>query len=302
MAKSKGGASFLDSPFVRVQTEVRQGPELRRPLISKIEKHFGGKVITYFASFYKVQGMVADEDAEMLESLLASEHADGKVILIVNSAGGQGMAAERIANICRCYSKDRFEVIVPHMAKSAATMICFGASTIHMGDTAELGPVDPQLRYKDSAGELRQISAEEYVRSYNDLVQQACMLPGPHIEPFLQQLERYDARLVEQLRSAQSLAEDISIRLLKSSMMKGLDDDVIKKQIAVLLKQEITHAHGRMITPAEAKSCGLNIKTIDLHSEIWNTIWELYVRSNWCVTTDPGPAKLIESVKSSVAS
>jgi hypothetical protein len=41
----------------------------------------------------------------------------------------------------------QFEVIVPHMAKSAATLICFGASCIHMGPTAELGPVDPQVKY-----------------------------------------------------------------------------------------------------------------------------------------------------------
>lgn len=287
-----------ESPFVRLQREVAQSPELRRPLIEKIEKHYSCRVLTYFSSFYKEEGTVSDEDAEMLESVLAVEHREGKIILIVNSAGGQGLAAERIVNVCRSYSGNQFEVIVPHMAKSAATMISFGASAIHMARTAELGPVDPQFRYKDSTGSTRMISAQEYIRSYQQLMESATTLNGPHIEPYLQQLERYDARLVEQLLSAQKLSVDISVRLLKTSMMQGKTDDEIKASIGIFLLQEKTNSHGRMITPEEARACGLNINLIDLHSEVWNAIWELYVRSNYLVSVKDGPSKLIESSKS----
>lgn len=294
--------SFLsDSPFIRVNREVSQNFELRRPLIAALEAHCKARVITYFSSFYKEEGIVSDEDAEMIESILAVEHGEGKVILIVNSAGGIGLAAERIVNVCRSYSNNDFEVIVPHMAKSAATMICFGANKIHMSKTAELGPVDPQFRYRDSSGTVRMISAEEYIRSYRDLMKAATDLPGPHIEPYLQQLERYDSRLIEQLTSAQKLATDISVRLLKSSMMAGQNDDEIKEKLKVFLLQEQTNAHGRMITFDEAKACGLNLTPIDLHSTQWNNLWELYVRSNWVVMQNPGPSKLMESSSSSVS-
>lgn len=120
--------------FLRVLGEAQQLPSLRQPLIIRLEKILRAKVITYFASFQKWDGQLSDSDAEMIENILASEHkGGGPVVLVCNSSGGQGMAAERIVNICRSYSNDRFEIIVPHMAKSAATMIALPlrATTIH---------------------------------------------------------------------------------------------------------------------------------------------------------------------------
>jgi hypothetical protein len=291
-----------NSPFITVLNETLQASKLRAGLIRKVEAHYGAKVVTFFSSFTKHEGQIADQDAEMIESLLAVEHkAGGKLILICNSPGGQGLAAERIVNICRSYSKDQFDVIVPHMAKSAATMIAFGASAIHMSRTAELGPVDPQFVYKDASDSQRFISAEEYVGSYNKLMADSSSGNFQRIEPFLQQLQRYDSRLVAQLESAQNLSVDISIRLLKTGQMpkmKGADDADIKKKIEVFLSQKKTSSHGRMITLDEAVNCGLNVKEIDLHSEIWNHLWELYVRSNWSVNNRC--AKVLESSESSV--
>jgi hypothetical protein len=300
--KSQGPVFGENSPFITVLNETLQTPKLRAALIRKIEEHYKAKVVTFFASFLKQEGQIVDQDAEMIESLLAVEHkGGGKLILICNSPGGLGLAAERIVNICRSYSKNNFEVIVPHMAKSAATMISFGASVIHMSRTAELGPVDPQLLYKDASDNSRFISAEEYVGSYERLLADSSSGNFQRIEPFLQQLQRYDSRLVAQLESAQNLSVDISIRLLKSGgmpQMKGQGDDDIKKKIEVFLSQKKTSSHGRMITLDEAKSCGLNVTEIDLHSEIWNHLWELYVRSNWSVNNRC--AKVIESSQSAV--
>jgi ClpP class serine protease len=287
-----------DSPFMKLQSEVGQLPKLRQKLIADLERIHGGKVLTFFTSFSKPAGMIIDMDAEMMESVLAVEKVEERLLLVLNSPGGQGLAAERIVNVCRSYSGDRFEVLVPHMAKSAATMICFGARKIHMSKTAELGPVDPQFAYKDDKGNDWQISASEYVRSYEDLLGAASDGKKPRIEAFLQQLQRYDSRLVEQLRSAQSLSGDISVRLLKSTMMSGKSKEEIAKAIEVFLVQDITKSHGRMITFDEAKACGLNVQTIDLHSPSWNTLWELYYRSNWLVTNKC--SKLIESRTSTV--
>lgn len=288
-----------EGPFVKVQKEVSQHADLRRRLLRKLEQHYKARVISYFTSFNDQGGIMTDDDAEMLESILAVEHDEGKVVLVLNSPGGLALAAERIAGVCRAYSEDRFEVVIPHMAKSAATMVCFGASTIHMSKTAELGPVDPQVAYKDDAGQVRWISADEYVRSYQQLVAQAASGKHKRIEPFLQQLNRYDSRYIETLVSAQGLSKDISVRLLKSGMMAGQPDAKITEAIQVFLTQERTSAHGRMINSAEASSCGLNIQLIDLHSETWHILWELYVRSDWAVTNTQA-VKLIESSASAV--
>jgi len=286
--------SLGESPFSRVNSEVSQYFERRKPFLVKLEKHFEARVVSFFTSFTHLQAQITDDDAEMLESVLAAEHDGGKLVLVLNSPGGIALAAERIVNVCREYSKHNFEVVVPHMAKSAATMICFGASRIHMSRTAELGPVDPQVEYEEG----RWISADEYVRSYDELVAAASGGKHKRIEPFIQQLNRYDAREIERLRSAQALSKDISVRLLKSGMMKTNSEASIAKKIEVFLTQSKTRSHGRMINHAGAAGCGLEIKEIDLGSPIWNDLWELFVRSDWAVSNTY--AKLIESTKSSV--
>ncbi len=298
--------SFTDSPFIKVQQETNQHPDLRRHLIKKIEEVFGAKIVTFFTLFGSQEAQITDKDAEMFESILAAEHrGGGKIILLINSPGGQGLAAERIVNVCRSYSDNKFEVLVPHMAKSAATMICFGASLIHMSPTAELGPVDPQVPYwMDGSNPANDppmwISAEEYIRAYDALMDRASNGKAKRLEPFIQQLSRYDSRYVEQLRSFQKLSEDISVRLLSSLMMQGKSEDAIRKAIDVFLSQTRTVSHGHMINHTEAKKCGLNIRIVDLHSELWHTVWELYIRSEYAVEHSRRN-KLIETSLSAVS-
>lgn len=282
-----------DSPWVRVSQEVIQGWELRKGLIEKIEEKLSAKIIVYFTSFNKEEAMILDNDAEMIENILSVEHSGGKVALILNSAGGSGMAAERIVNVCRAYSGGQFEVIVPHAAKSAATLICFGCSCIRMSPTAELGPVDPQVKYINDAGKEVWISAEEYVSSYQELMQTAISGKAKRIEALVQQLTRYDARYIEQLKSAQALSENISIKLLRSGMMSQFTRATIKKKIQDFLIHKQTASHGRMITTAEARNCGLKIEEIELRSDLWNWVWELYIRASWPVST--GTSKILES-------
>lgn len=286
------------SAFMKVGRETQQFPEQRQPLLKKLAKQFDANVVSFFTSFTKPNVQIIDADAEMLESLLAVEHSDGKLVLILNSPGGQALAAERIVNVCRAYSGGQFEVVIPHMAKSAATMICFGANTIHMSKTAELGPVDPQVSYKDDAGNEKWISAQEYVRSYKKLVVQASGGEFPRIEPFLQQLNRMDAREIEAMESAQALSADISVQLLKSGMMSALPEADIRTKIERFLSQTETRSHGRMINHTGAVASGLNVNILDLHSDIWNTLWELFVRSDWSVSNVCN--KIIETPTSSV--
>jgi ATP-dependent protease ClpP protease subunit len=275
----------FDSPWARVSQEVTQSWDLRKDLIAKIGKRLRGKVITYLTSFIAEDAMIHDRDAEMIENILSVEHDGGRVILFLNSSGGSGLAAERIANVCRAYSGGDFQVIVPHMAKSAATVICFGASRILMSQTAELGPVDPQLKYIDDGGQEQWISAAEYVRSYDKLMDKATSGQAQRLETIVQQLARYDARHIEKLRSAQDLSANISIKLLKSGMMSRYSDDTIRNRIAPFLVQQQTGSHGRMISMAEAKACGLKTTEIELRSELWGWIWELYIRADWTLSS-----------------
>ncbi len=287
-----------DGPWIRLQDEVNQNPGVRNSLLRTLEKQFRARVVSFFVSFHDANGLITDADAEMLESLLAVEHKNQPLVLVLNAPGGMALAAERIVNVCRAYSGDKFEVVVPHMAKSAATMICFGASKIHMSKTAELGPVDPQVTYSDDLGRPRWISADEYVRAYDRLLEEATRGPAKRIEPYLQQLQRFDARQIESLRSAQALSADISVRLLESGMMGGVPRAKIKDRIRLFLAQEQTSSHGRMISASSAEGCGLKVHLLELHSPTWSTLWDLYVRSDWVVSHKCN--KLLESTSSSL--
>jgi len=289
-----------DSPWARVSQEVGQAWDLRREFIEKIEQHLQAKVIVYFTAFNNEEAMISDRDAEMMENILSVEHAGGKIVLILNSAGGLALAAERIVNVCRVYSGGQFEVIVPHMAKSAATLICFGCSCIRMSPTAELGPVDPQVKYISDAGTDEWISAEEYVSSYQSLIDHATSGKAKRIEALVQQLVRYDARYIEKLQSAQALSEMISVKLLRSGMMAGASEATVKKKIMDFLIHKKTAAHGRMITLNEARACGLKIEEIELQSDLWNWVWEIFVRGDWAVST--GAKKILESATTALRS
>lgn len=292
-------SSFDESPWIKLHREKSDfGRTKRQDLIKSLEDAFQVQVITYFATFKNIEGSLEDLDVEMLENLLSAEHSSGGILLIINAPGGNGLAAERMVNVCRAYSKENFETLVPHMAKSAATMVCFGSNKIHMSATAELGPVDPQIGYMDDSGNAVRISADEFLRSYDTLMEDAQSPETTNLEPYLLQLHRYDSRHVEQVRSAKDLAEKMSIKLLQSNMMKGKTDEQIRDEIRVFLSQEETRSHGRMISLDEAKKCGLIVESIELQTQIWHQVWDLFVRSDDAVNSYC--MKMLESATTSL--
>jgi hypothetical protein len=267
-----------DPVVVRVMAEVEQGPSVRRPLIAALEERFGGRcVLLYFTSFVQPV-IIEDADADLIESVLQKSGLKGGLTMVINSPGGDGLAAERIINVCRSYAWGDFEVVVPKMAKSAATMICFGARKVWMSRTSELGSIDPQVLRGN-----RLLSASTIVKSYDELLEAAAHTKG-HLEPYLQQLSHYDASEIDDLRTAQRLSESIAVTALQTGMMKGISPDEIRRKIRPFLDPQLTLAHGRRIGLDVAQQCGLSVAEVPLGSEAWSLVWELYIRTDWCVT------------------
>lgn len=113
-------------------------------------------------------------DADNIYKALKNANIDKKkdILLILFSFGGDIASAYLISKLCREYSKGRFVVAVPRMAKSAATLICCGADEIHMGSLSELGPLDPQFNHLLALGlknTIRQIAetVTEFPKSSN---------------------------------------------------------------------------------------------------------------------------------------
>lgn len=236
--------------------------------------------------------MIREGDANMLEEVLRVTDLSKGLCLVLNSPGGDALAAERIVHTCRVYSGNKFEVIVPRRAKSAATMIALGADKIYMGETSALGPIDPQIIKKEEDGTETLFSADAVIKSYDDLLRKAIGTKG-HIEPYLQQLSRYDAADIEELRRAHKLAEDIAVRCLGEGMLKGKSQTQIRRQIAVFLKPEVTKSHARDIYYADVNNAGLNVQSVGINDQLWNFLSEIHTRADYYVSTDC--CKLIES-------
>ena len=262
--------------ILKVFSEQSQQLDTRKTLYDKIESHFGKPVVSLFTSFVH-SVMLEDSDVDMLAGVLQTMDLSKGLTLFISSPGGDALAAERMINICRTYSKTKtFDTIVPSKAKSAATLVCFGAEKIIMGPTSELGPVDPQIFVKDSEG-LHLISIHHIVNSYDELFKNAQSASG-NLEPFIQQLSNYKASVVGDYRNQIKLAKSIALRVLKTGMMNGVGDLEIESLIKVFLDPDDKLSHGRPIFADEAANCKLKVESIASETAKWQDVYELYVR------------------------
>lgn len=280
-----------DIVHAKVQKEKQQHQETRRLLFEQIEESIGLPLVAYFTSFrYPV--MIDNNDAEMLEQVFRATDLSKGLALMISSPGGDGLASERIINLCRGYSEtSQFTAIVPGKAKSAATMICMGAHEIWMGIGSELGPIDPQVTIYDERGGGKVVSAHNIVKSYEDLFSRAVQ-EEMHLEPYLQQLQRYDEREISEYKTMLELAPSIVIKYLKTDVMINLSDVDILEKLHDFTDPNITKNHGRPIYRDAAQKCGLKVKFAE-EVDAWDKIYELYVRLNMYVNSEV--CKCVES-------
>lgn len=91
--------------------------------------------------------------------------------VLIHSPGGHADKAYRLARYFRGHCK-RLNVLIPMFAKSAATILCLNADGIFMGEFAELGPIDAQVRDDVEKGQeffspLDEFKAVEFLREYS---------------------------------------------------------------------------------------------------------------------------------------
>ena len=80
--------------------------------------------------------------------------------VIIESGGGDADAAYHIAKLLDAHFKGILKYIVPRFAKSAATLMVCGGNKIVMGETSELGPLDPQILQNDGSIFQQKLSSQ----------------------------------------------------------------------------------------------------------------------------------------------
>ena len=277
----------------RSSDETKQSRERRSALLRKLEDALGRTVIAFFTSqTYPVA--VDQTDADMLEDVLRRTSMHNGLCLVLDTAGGDGITAERIVRICRVYSDNKFDVFVVRRAKSAGTIIGMGSNRILMGETSALGRIDPQILLKEKNGTPSLIPAHVVVKSYDGILNKAKTSKG-HMEIYLRQLNDYDAIQIELIRRQLRMTEDIAVRCLKQGMLAHISKKEIKKKIAPFVTPVVTKAHTRDIFFDEAQRTGLKIELVPHDNPIWGIASEFYALA-WDFVTSKH-CKLIESAE-----
>src|SRR4030065_2812573 len=116
----------------------------KKQLIQQIEELRNSRVITYLTSDRQgpVNARVAMDIIPIIRKQLRQIGKVENIDLFLYSAGGDAMAPWRLVSMIREYF-DKFSVLIPYKAHSAATMISLGADEIVMSDLSELSPIDP---------------------------------------------------------------------------------------------------------------------------------------------------------------
>jgi len=249
----------------------------RQRLIRKIQKILKGKLLVYSAnpgSPVPQATAIVQQDALMFEDLLRSVGNTETGYLMITSPGGDPNAAEKILMMCRQRFTKEFYVIVPNSAKSAATMICLGADKILMGYMAELGPIDPQITIDPEKPPLPARSFISGLDMIRDRIKN-----GENPITYLPMLAQIPPQLIAICESAIVDSKNMAEKWLKKYMLSG--DHKQAELVADLLSNGVTYkSHGKVIDFSEAKDVlKLNAERIDPKSELWNDIWELFVRS-----------------------
>jgi len=111
----------------------------------ELEKELNTKIISYFTSDRSgFETQIAQDVIDLFIDQLDGIGVVPKISLYLYTRGGDTAAAWNIVNLLKMYC-DELEVIIPHKAHSAGTIISLGANRIVMTKQATLGPIDPSL-------------------------------------------------------------------------------------------------------------------------------------------------------------
>jgi hypothetical protein len=243
-------------PRVRVKT-----PPLlyqrSQDVLDKIQRRVRGTFLTYWTS---TSGSVCDNDVMALHELLETIGPQRELTLFVKSDGGSGMAALRMVQLLRRYTR-RLTVAAPLNCASAATMLALGADTILMGPLSYLTAVDTSLEHDlsplDHTNNLVPVSNDEVdrvVRLWKEHRGRDRIGVHPH-----QELYKYIHPLVI---GALDRASSLSLKLCREILGYHMRDRRKAERISHQLNYAYP-AHQYPITSREARRLGLKAGDLD---------------------------------------
>ncbi|MGQ0772912.1 MAG: SDH family Clp fold serine proteinase [Pseudonocardiales bacterium] len=207
-----------------------------------------------------------------LEEMLIGSKSTDELHLLLASPGGDGEVAIRLVKMLQA-SCSRLTIIVPDMAKSAATLMCLGADEIVMAASSDLGPIDPQFLIAGRG----LVSAKEIQRAVMTAEERVSSKPGSY-ELYASLLADVNMLMVEQATSALDRTGTLLVEALRC--VRGRKDDEVASLAAALKGPLIDESkfHGATIGPAKAHELGLPIRLVNRDEPSWDLVWNLWTR------------------------
>lgn len=249
-------------PLYRAQDEQRY---VRQEAILNYEQDTGRSLVVFRGPILDlaISGGFADAIRDTPER--------APLDVMITSPGGDSDTALTMANICRAERQD-FRVIVPDIAKSAATLLALAANKVIMSSTSALGPIDPQIHLPNQ-GQFIFVPARTIVEAIDGL--QSKVQSNPDAYAFYASLlADLNIATYQIAKDAIERAKKLAATMIKLGQPK-LSDESIEK-IADGLQQYIYHS--ATINYKEATNLGIPVDYVENSSEDWVKLWRLHTR------------------------
>ena len=220
--------------------------------------------------------MRGDVIEQVYEQLRLIGHVP-QIDLFLHSSGGQTEIPWRLITLIRDFC-DRFGVLIPALAHSAATHLAMGADEIVMGPLSELGPVDPArahplLPSPKENGTPMTVSVQD-LRHCVEFIKTEVGDSSPEATAAViaALFDKIHPLAIGAIQQSYALARLISKKALSTHMNPSTEQAQIDHIVHVLSDECFSH-HYR-IGWKEAKEIGLKVTYAE--GELWETIWALY--------------------------
>ena len=256
----------------------------KKGLIQKIEGLRGSRVITYLTSDRQgpPNARIAMDIIPIISRQLRKIGKTESIDLFLYSAGGDTMVPWRLVSMIREYC-DKFSVLIPYKAHSAASMIALGADEIVMSDLSELSPIDPSTANVFNPQDPKNpnnkipISVED-VMAYFDLAKNKFGIKNDEdltkiFNKFVESDPQIHPLSLGNVNRTHNLIRMLAKRLLKSHASPMKDDEIEK---VVDFFTEKLYSHQYFIGRKEAKE-DLGLGTIiDADEQLARAMAELF--------------------------
>ena len=178
---------------------------------------------------------------------------EGRLVVVVDSGGGDIDAAYNLAMLFRSYGSKRLTFVVPRWAKSAATLLVCGGDSVMMTPVAELGPLDPQITQISPLEQRVEKFSPLHIESTLEMIRNEFQQGNTELATGLLQRLQFPITLGS-FKKSLDICKQYATKLMASRMLK--DQEKLAEEIANKLVEDYAD-HGFCINIDEAKNLGL---------------------------------------------